>query len=100
MDWKLEVLIVPVSDVDRAKQLYGNQLGFAVDTDFRPNEDFRVVQVTPPRLGHLDRLRAGASAGPARAAEGQPVRRGAHPAGDGPSGGRRDRVHRPRALRG
>ena len=48
MDWKLEVLVVPVSDVDRAKQFYGGTLGFAVDTDFQPNEGFRVVQVTPP----------------------------------------------------
>lgn len=48
MDWKLEVLVVPVSDVDRAKEFYGGKLGFAVDTDFRAGEDFRVVQVTPP----------------------------------------------------
>ncbi|MGY1619534.1 VOC family protein [Geodermatophilus sp. SYSU D00691] len=48
MDWKLEVLVVPVSDVDRAKEFYGGKLGFAVDTDFAPNEHFRVVQVTPP----------------------------------------------------
>ena len=48
MDWKLEVLVVPVSDVDRAKQFYGDKLGFSVDTDFRPNDGFRVVQVTPP----------------------------------------------------
>src|SRR3954453_6632943 len=46
--WKLEVLVVPVSDVDRAKQFYGDRLAFAVDTDFQPNEGFRVVQVTPP----------------------------------------------------
>jgi catechol 2,3-dioxygenase-like lactoylglutathione lyase family enzyme len=48
VDWKLEVLVVPVSDVDRAKEFYGDELGFAVDTDFQPNEGFRVVQVTPP----------------------------------------------------
>jgi catechol 2,3-dioxygenase-like lactoylglutathione lyase family enzyme len=48
VDWKLEVLVVPVSDVDRAKAFYGDALGFPVDTDFSPNEDFRVVQVTPP----------------------------------------------------
>jgi catechol 2,3-dioxygenase-like lactoylglutathione lyase family enzyme len=48
VDWKLEVLVVPVSDVDRAKRFYGDTLGFAVDTDFQPNDAFRVVQVTPP----------------------------------------------------
>jgi catechol 2,3-dioxygenase-like lactoylglutathione lyase family enzyme len=48
VDWKLEVLIVPVSDVDRAKEFYGERLGFPVDVDFSPNDDFRVVQVTPP----------------------------------------------------
>jgi catechol 2,3-dioxygenase-like lactoylglutathione lyase family enzyme len=48
MDWKLEVVVVPVSDVDRAKEFYADKLGFTVDTDFSPNENFRVVQVTPP----------------------------------------------------
>ncbi len=48
MDWKLQVLVVPVADVDRAKEFYADRLGFAVDTDFRASEEFRVVQVTPP----------------------------------------------------
>jgi catechol 2,3-dioxygenase-like lactoylglutathione lyase family enzyme len=48
MDWKLEVVALPVSDVDRAKKFYGETLGFPVDVDFSPNDDFRVVQVTPP----------------------------------------------------
>ena len=48
MDWKLEVLVIPVADVDRAKEFYTGRLGFALDTDFAPNEHFRVVQVTPP----------------------------------------------------
>src|SRR3954465_9316660 len=48
MDWKLEVLVIPVSDVDRAKEFYAGRLGFSLDTDFAPNEHFRVVQVTPP----------------------------------------------------
>ena len=48
MDWKLEVVVVPVSDVNRSKQFYSEQLGFKVDVDHRPNEHFRVVQVTPP----------------------------------------------------
>jgi catechol 2,3-dioxygenase-like lactoylglutathione lyase family enzyme len=48
VDWKLEVVVVPVSDVDRAKAFYGETLGFPVDTDFEGGPDFRVVQVTPP----------------------------------------------------
>ena len=48
MDWKLEVVVVPVSDVDRAKAFYADALGFRVDTDHRAGDDFRVVQVTPP----------------------------------------------------
>jgi catechol 2,3-dioxygenase-like lactoylglutathione lyase family enzyme len=48
MDWKLEVVVVPVADVDRAKAFYGQALGFPVDTDFQGGPDFRVVQVTPP----------------------------------------------------
>jgi len=48
MDMKLELVIVPVTDVDRAKALYVDQLGFHLDVDHRPSEQFRVVQMTPP----------------------------------------------------
>lgn len=48
MDWKLEVVVIPVSDVDRAKRFYVDQVGFVCDVDHRPNEHFRVVQMTPP----------------------------------------------------
>jgi catechol 2,3-dioxygenase-like lactoylglutathione lyase family enzyme len=48
MDWKLEVVPVPVTDVDRAKQFYGEQLGFAVDHDTTVSDDMRIVQLTPP----------------------------------------------------
>jgi catechol 2,3-dioxygenase-like lactoylglutathione lyase family enzyme len=48
MDWKLELVVVPVSDVDRSKAFYSQQLGFNVDVDYQPNENFRVVQLTPP----------------------------------------------------
>jgi catechol 2,3-dioxygenase-like lactoylglutathione lyase family enzyme len=48
MDWKLELVIVPVSDVDRAKKFYIEQLGFAEDVDHSAGENFRVVQLTPP----------------------------------------------------
>ncbi|MGW0297140.1 VOC family protein [Streptomyces anthocyanicus] len=48
MDMKLEVLVVPVSDVDRAKAFYAEKLGFRLDADFPVQEGYRVVQVTPP----------------------------------------------------
>ena len=47
MDWKLETLVVPVADVDRAKAFYADAVGFHVDVDHRAGEDFRVVQLTP-----------------------------------------------------
>ena len=47
MDMKLEVVVVPVSDVDRAKDFY-KRLGFRVDIDYVGSEDYRVVQLTPP----------------------------------------------------
>ena len=48
MDWKLEVVVVPVSDVDRAKAFYTDTVGFHLDVDHRAGDDFRVVLVTPP----------------------------------------------------
>lgn len=48
MDWKLELVPVPVSDVDRAKAFYVDQVGFAVDHDHQVNEQLRFVQLTPP----------------------------------------------------
>ena len=48
MDWKLEVVVVPVSDVDRAKAFYSERVGFNVDVDRTFSEAFRVVQMTPP----------------------------------------------------
>ncbi len=48
MDWKLELVFVPVSDVDRAKDFYVNKCGFALDVDTSPTPEFRVVQMTPP----------------------------------------------------
>jgi catechol 2,3-dioxygenase-like lactoylglutathione lyase family enzyme len=47
MDWKLEVVVIPVADQDRAKDFYTNRVGFTLDVDHRAG-DFRVVQVTPP----------------------------------------------------
>lgn len=47
MDWKLELVVVPVSDVDRSKTFYTEKAGFKLDVDHRAG-DFRVVQMTPP----------------------------------------------------
>lgn len=51
MNWTLEVVIVPVSNVDKAKHFYEKQLGFIVDHDTAVNETVRVVQLTPPGSG-------------------------------------------------
>jgi catechol 2,3-dioxygenase-like lactoylglutathione lyase family enzyme len=48
MDWKLEVVTVPVSDVDRARDFYAEKVGFAVDIDHRISDEIRLVQLTPP----------------------------------------------------
>ena len=48
MDWKLELIVVPVSDVDRAKAFYLEKTGFTLDVDHSGGGDFRVVQMTPP----------------------------------------------------
>src|ERR1700730_17690730 len=50
VDMKLEVVVIPVADVDRAKEFYGN-LGWRLDADFRFDNGFRVVQFTPPGSG-------------------------------------------------
>jgi catechol 2,3-dioxygenase-like lactoylglutathione lyase family enzyme len=51
MDWTLEVIVVPVTDVDRAKEFYVEKLGFHVDVDTNVGDQFRVVQLTPPGSG-------------------------------------------------
>jgi catechol 2,3-dioxygenase-like lactoylglutathione lyase family enzyme len=51
MDWKLEVVVVPIADVDRAKRFYSEQVGFVVDHDTQVNDDMRIVQLTPPGSG-------------------------------------------------
>jgi predicted enzyme related to lactoylglutathione lyase len=48
MDFKLELIAVPVSDVDRAKAFYTEQAGFNADHDHRVSDDMRFVQLTPP----------------------------------------------------
>jgi len=51
MEIKLEVVVVPVTDVDRAKAFYADGCGFNVDVDDSPSPNFRVVQLTPPGSG-------------------------------------------------
>ncbi|MGH2712016.1 MAG: VOC family protein [Actinomycetota bacterium] len=48
MDLRLEVVVVPVTDVDSARDFYRDKVGFNVDVDHQPNDEFRVVQLTPP----------------------------------------------------
>jgi catechol 2,3-dioxygenase-like lactoylglutathione lyase family enzyme len=48
VDFKLELVLIPVSDVDRAKEFYVEKCGFTLDVDHRPSDQFRVVQITPP----------------------------------------------------
>jgi catechol 2,3-dioxygenase-like lactoylglutathione lyase family enzyme len=51
LDMKFEVVVIPVSNVDRAKEFYGGKLGWRLDADFDNGKDFRVIQVTPPGSG-------------------------------------------------
>jgi catechol 2,3-dioxygenase-like lactoylglutathione lyase family enzyme len=48
MDWKIELVAIPVTDVDRAKSFYVDQVGFNADHDYQVNEQLRFVQLTPP----------------------------------------------------
>jgi len=48
MDFKLELVLIPVSDIDRAKTFYADQARFRLDVDHRSGDEFRVVQFTPP----------------------------------------------------
>jgi catechol 2,3-dioxygenase-like lactoylglutathione lyase family enzyme len=51
MDWKIEVIVVPVSDVERSKTYYTEGLGFHLDMDHAISDSFRIVQMTPPGSG-------------------------------------------------
>ena len=48
MEYKLELVVVPVSDVDRSKDFYIDKMGFTLDVDHQAGDAFRVVQLTPP----------------------------------------------------
>jgi catechol 2,3-dioxygenase-like lactoylglutathione lyase family enzyme len=51
MDWKIEVIVMPVSDLDRSKRFYAEQCGFVVDLDHQATESIRLIQMTPPGSG-------------------------------------------------
>ncbi|HEV2778925.1 MAG TPA: SRPBCC domain-containing protein [Actinophytocola sp.] len=51
MNWTLEVVLVPVSDLDRAKEFYAGKLGFNVDHDTKISDEVRIIQLTPPGSG-------------------------------------------------
>jgi catechol 2,3-dioxygenase-like lactoylglutathione lyase family enzyme len=59
MDWRLEVVPVPVSDVDRAKRFYSEKAGFVVDLDTQLRDKVRLVQLTPPGSGCSIHLNTG-----------------------------------------
>lgn len=59
MDWKLEVVPIPVTDVDRAKRFYSEQLGFVVDLDTQIGDEVRLIQLTPPGSACSIHLNAG-----------------------------------------
>src|SRR3712207_32869 len=48
MDWKIEVVTIPVSDIDRARDFYAEKVGFVVDIDHTISDEIRLVQLTPP----------------------------------------------------
>jgi catechol 2,3-dioxygenase-like lactoylglutathione lyase family enzyme len=69
MNISVEVITLPVSDVDRALRFYIDQVGFTLDVDYAPNNAFRVVQLTPPGSNcsiHIGRGLTDAAAGSAR----------------------------------
>jgi catechol 2,3-dioxygenase-like lactoylglutathione lyase family enzyme len=62
----VEVITVPVSDVERALRFYVDRVGFALDVDYAPNAAFRVVQLTPPGSGCSIQIGRGLTDAPAR----------------------------------
>ena len=64
MEWRIELVLVPVSDVDRAKAFYRDQVGFVEDFDSRFGQDVRMVQLTPPGSGCSIALLSGLAPGP------------------------------------
>jgi predicted enzyme related to lactoylglutathione lyase len=65
LKFSVEVITLPVSDVERALRFYVDQVGFALDVDYSPNEAFRVVQLTPPGSGCSIQIGRGLTDAPA-----------------------------------
>jgi catechol 2,3-dioxygenase-like lactoylglutathione lyase family enzyme len=80
MDWKLELVGVPVTDVDRAKEFYVEKAGFNADHDHQVSEDLRFVQLTPPGSACSIVLGVGVTHSPPGSAECQIVVSDAHAA--------------------
>jgi len=91
MDWKLELVAIPVSDVDRAKAFYTEKAGFNADYDHTVSDEIRFVQLTPP--GSACSI---AQAGSARANSDRPLSSAANPAR---AQGRAERPHHRRDER-
>jgi catechol 2,3-dioxygenase-like lactoylglutathione lyase family enzyme len=70
MDWKLELVAIPVSDVDRAKSFYVDKVGFHADHDHRVSDEIRFVQLTPPGSACSIVLGKGITEAPPGAAQG------------------------------
>ena len=81
---KLEVVVVPVSDVDRAKEFY-EALGWRLDADFATGDDFRVVQLTPPGSACSIIFGTGVTSAAPGSAAGPAARRRRHRGGPRPS---------------
>ena len=68
MDYAIQVITVPVTDVDKAMAFYTKQAGFTLDVDYHPADDFRVVQLTPPGSACSVQLGVGLTDAPAGSA--------------------------------
>ena len=66
--FSIEVIVLPVSDVERALRFYVDQVGFTLDVDYAPNDTFRVVQLTPPGSSCSIQIGNGLTAAPAGSA--------------------------------
>ena len=73
MEWKLELVPIPVSDVDRAKAFYTEKVGFEEDLDHSTGEEFRVVQLTPPGSACSIALGSGIVGTPPGSVQGLPL---------------------------
>jgi catechol 2,3-dioxygenase-like lactoylglutathione lyase family enzyme len=73
MDWKIELVTIPVTDVDRAKAFYVDQVGFNPDHDYQVNEALRFVQLTPPGSACSIVMGTGITAMPAGSQQGVQV---------------------------